>query len=386
MTDKLLTEAHGTLTETEVIPYLRERGLVDGASVVDGDIRVLDVSRRNRNFRVLRSAGPSFLLKQGVARDSFSAVAREARAYELFGPLPHSVGAGSSPAFRHAPTAYAYDDERDVLVLELVTGVENLRVRHRRARRPPRDAARAVGRALAALHQLVPATVDLATAQRLLGAGEPGVLSVQRPGLSMLRDFSSACVDLVRMVQAAPDVPELLAGLRQDWRTDTLIHHDVRWDNFLLPLPRARNGARGRREVMLVDWETAALGDPCWDVGAVFGEYLGDWLSSVPGVAGEPPERFLHLARCPLESVQPAVRSFWSAYVGQAGLAAGQASEHLLRSVRYSGLKLVQSGLEQVQRSARWTVCTVSFLQVGVNILTRPEEAGAVLLGLGGVA
>jgi hypothetical protein len=226
--------------------------------------------------------------------------------------------------------------------------------------------------------------VDLERAQRLLGGGEPGVLSVQRPGLRLLRDFSSACVDLVRMVQAQADVDGLLDDVRQDWRTDSLIHHDIRWDNILLPQPAGPGD--GRRDVVLVDWETAALGDAGWDVGAVFGEYLGDWLVSVPGVAGAPPERFLHLASRPLESVQPAIRAFWFAYRKEAGLTRDQADDRLVRSTRYSGLKLIQSGLEQVQRSARWTVSSVGFLQVGINILKDPQLSLAVLLGLGGDA
>jgi aminoglycoside phosphotransferase (APT) family kinase protein len=182
------------------------------------------------------------------------------------------------------------------------------------------------------------------------------------------------------MVQGAPEVTEQLTSLRRDWRTDALIHHDLRFDNVLLLATTL--GRAGRRRVVFVDWETAALGDAGWDVGTVFGEYLGEWLGSIPGAGGEPPERFLHLADQPLASVQPAIGAFWAAYRDGRGLDPGQAQEQLLRCTRYAGLKLIQSALEQVQRSARWTVSSVCFLQTGANILARPDEAAAVLLNL----
>jgi thiamine kinase-like enzyme len=378
---KLLPQTGSTLTESDVIPYLLARELISASSVVSGELRVVDASRRNRNFRVVRSDGPSYLLKQGVMRDGYSAIAREARAYQLIAALRNSCDV-NAPTFRHAPRAYGYDEERDVLIVEFLTGAETLRSRHRRARRPPRATAQAVGKALARLHELVPTAVNLVTAEQLLGPCEPDVLSVQRPGVVMLRDFSNASIELVRMIQAVPEVGALLDDVRRGWRSDALIHHDLRWDNILLPYGMRANGG----DIKFVDWETAALGDSGWDVGSVFGEYLGHWLSSIPGAGQEPPERYLCLARRPLDSVQPAIRSFWLSYVRESALTENEAKTFLFRATRYSGLKLIQSALEQVSHSPWWTISSIGFLQVGINILTDPKQAIVTLLGLGEMA
>ncbi|HEU4807965.1 MAG TPA: hypothetical protein VFT01_06845, partial [Homoserinimonas sp.] len=49
--------------EREVVDLLRCLGLVDTPSIVNGDLMVVDVSRRNRNFAALRSDGPQYLVK-----------------------------------------------------------------------------------------------------------------------------------------------------------------------------------------------------------------------------------------------------------------------------------------------------------------------------------
>jgi aminoglycoside phosphotransferase (APT) family kinase protein len=373
-------QAAEVLTEEEVIPYLAARNILPLSSVVDGEVRVIDSSRRNRNFRVLCSDRPSLLIKQGVTRDSFSPIAREAAAYRLLGALADGHNGGTA-VYPHTAPALDYDEDRDILILELLVPATTERTRRASLRPPSRQVARSLGTALARLHTLVPKTIRYADADRLLGVGEPGVLSVRRPGINIFRDFSSACVDLVRMVQASTEVAEQLDDLQRHWHTDALIHHDLRFDNVLVR-PSQQGLQRRWGEVTLVDWETAALGDASWDVGTVLGEYLGDWLGSIPGAAGQPPERFLHLAARPLSLVQPAIAAFWAAYAAGRGFDCRQAHEHLMRATRYAGLKLIQSALEQVQRAAYWSVGSVCFLQTGTNVLAKPEDAATILLGL----
>jgi len=131
-----------------------------------------------------------------------------------------------------------------------------------------------------------------------------------------------------------------------------------------------------------VDWESAGLGDPCWDVGSAFADYLSAWLSSVPVSADAPPDRYLELAQHPLETVQPALGVLWQAYVREMELGATGAGERLMRSTRYAGLKLIQSGFEQMQGVSQWTMIAICHLQLGLNMLQRPQEAAVTLLSI----
>ena len=206
----------------------------------------------------------------------------------------------------------------------------------------------------------------------------PWVLGLHRPSLPVFRDASNANLQLIRILQNTEGFPQMLDRLRQQWKVDGLIHNDIKWNNCL---------ARGRQlprkpEVRIVDWEFAGLGDRCWDVGAVLSNYLSFWLLSVPISGDEPPDRFLDLARYPLESMQPALRAYWHAYKKGLNLDTHEADNCLLRSVSYAGARLVQTGFEQMQFSARLTGNLVCLLQLSLNIMQRPHEAAVRLLGI----
>lgn len=358
------------LTTPDVIPYLRGRGVLDAGSVVDGGVRVFDASRRNRNFRVVRRDGGSLFLKQGTTREGMNTTSREAAVYAL---LEGGPSAGGRPRFPFAPRVIDYDPDETVLVLELVDGGTDLRDHHARRPVPSGRDATVLGEALAALHT----TMDRQEALDCVGAGEAGVLSAHRPGLALFRDFSGATINLVRMLQAEPEVTDLLDDLQCSWRHDALVHHDVRWDNVLV----SGQGGR-RRRLVLVDWETAAVGDPAWDLGAALGEYLSHWLMSIPSVGREAPHRALHLAGLPLTACWPAARALWHSYRRSRPEPEEGWPALLERSVRCTGLKLLQSGLEQSQGTAHETVTAVCHLQVAVNVMKRPADAARVLLGL----
>ena len=49
---------------TRAVSYLLEQGSLAADVVVDGEVTVIDVTRRNRNFKVICDRGPCFLLKQ----------------------------------------------------------------------------------------------------------------------------------------------------------------------------------------------------------------------------------------------------------------------------------------------------------------------------------
>jgi len=93
----------------------------------------------------------------------------------------------------------------------------------------------------------------------------------------------------------------------------------------------------------LVDWELACVGDPCWDIGSVFNDYLSFWLLSVPVTGQELSEESLALARYPLDKMQPAIGAFWAAYIRRMGLDAGTADEWLVRSVQFAAARLLQT-------------------------------------------
>src|ERR1035441_8435266 len=104
------------LTAASLSHYLLERGLVSSSSLVDGDFRVHDLSRRNRVLGVQRGPHPGYIVKQ--VKDwkphSIETLEREARFYSLMRTAPPLASLR-----RFLPRCYAYDAENQVLVLEM---------------------------------------------------------------------------------------------------------------------------------------------------------------------------------------------------------------------------------------------------------------------------
>jgi aminoglycoside phosphotransferase (APT) family kinase protein len=134
--------------------------------------------------------------------------------------------------------------------------------------------------------------------------------------------------------------------------------------------------------IKVVDWELAGLGDPAWDVGALFGEYLGFWLLSIPITGERPPEQFLDMAQFPLSRIQPALGAFWRSYKGQRGFSEEEGAQFLWRAVAYAACRLLQTAFESSQGASKLTGNALCFLQLSFNVLQRPFEVAAQLLGI----
>jgi hypothetical protein len=361
------------LNQSEVAQYLLQREFITTASFVDEDLRIVEASRRNRNFKVIRENGPSYLLKQGLDSNRRATVAHESIIYK------YMETADGSESFRpYLPGYHHYDEQDGVLILELLTGAQDIREYHTRRGAFSTTIAAALGRALSNLHRLDISFLATSRDSSLVGR-QPWALSLHRPGIGVFQDTSSANMQLIRIVQNTPGFSHALDELREAWRIDGLVHNDIKWDNCLV-LPRTNSNRKV--DLKLVDWEFARLGDSCWDAGSVFSNYLSFWLFSIPVSGEDPPDRFLDLARYPLERMQPAIRSYWQAYVRGMGYDLVQSEEHLLRAVKYAAARLIQTGYEHMQHSAHLTGNIICLLQLSLNIMQRPSEAIAHLLGI----
>ncbi|MGW3345929.1 phosphotransferase family protein [Nonomuraea rubra] len=352
----------------ELIAYLLDRRYVPPEAVVDGSLTLADVSRRNQNVLVSGEPSVELFVKQGG-----DSLAHEAAVYDLLGSLGRRRG-----GIRDAvPRCHAYDPDGGVLVLQSLPGALDLTSYHARARRFPASLGTRLGVALADLHDRAAEAVRSRPGR--FSGRIPWVLALDRPGTAFYREMSNAGVELVRILQSSVPMRAALAGLRDGWRADAFVHHDLKWDNCLAV---AAGRSRRRTRVVLVDWEFGDLGDACWDTGSVFGAYLGCWLTSIPLAGRELPDRYLELAEHPLVRMRTSMRAFWAAYTDTRGWDAAAADAALVRSVRYAGARLLQTAYERTQGAARVNATVVCLTQLAENVLVQPEQAIEHLLGL----
>lgn len=360
--DDAATSGGGLLTPASLVQYLGARGLLGDEAIVAGGLTVTDMSRRNHNFSVVCQNGPCFMVKQGVGADGASTIRREATAYRSLEGAPD----------RSLPRLHHYDSDRAILVLEFLRDAPTLRDTYARTGRFPTSHAATMGDILAGVHT-TDCALDVAVAHE-----RPWIASLHRTTLQILENLSTGNIELIKILQQYPELCRLVDEASDAWETSSLIHFDIKFDNWLLP---GRGGSRCRR-LTLVDWELAGYGDPCWDVGSVFATYLDFWLSSIPITGETPPSRLPELARYPLARMQPALRGFWTTYARAMRLSGLIERERLVRSTEYAALRLLQTAFEQGQFSVKLSGPTIYLVQLSRNMLMRPAEAAAVLLGL----
>lgn len=358
---------HTILQEASVVAYLLEQQAIFPQALVEGSLEVTNISRRNLNFKIINERGPSYLLKQGIGKSNWQTLKRELDVYQYF--KENDV----LQAF--VPNCYRYDNEQHIIILEFLKNARTIRQHHMMLGRFPIYLAHMLGSMIGTLHYL---TQDIKTNDSLkqsFAGTLPFIFSIHQPDFRQFHQFSNANVELIKIIQSTREYKICLQENADRWQQEALIHGDIRWDNCLVCA--GASGAKPR--LKLIDWEYASLGDTCWDLGTVFSEYLNTWLLSVPVFDDKPS---VELAQFPVEKMQPAFRAFWSAYKKHVRLQPLEEKNKLIKTIQYTGVKLLQSNYEKLQSLHQITNVAIYSLQLSLNMMRRPEEALDVLINV----
>jgi aminoglycoside phosphotransferase (APT) family kinase protein len=350
--------------DLDLVASLVAQDLISPSVIVGGTVVIEERHGRSGGNVVHRSdADPVFVKWQGEGPQAVT-IAHEARIL--------AVLAGDPTLARLAPGVHRFDPARGCLIVEFIRG-EGIRTAAGSLPGGSEELLIELGRALASVHRGCPAG-----ARSDVGDAEVAwVLSLHRPRLADLTRLSAGSLELLRALQRQPRTCDRIDALRRGWRSEALVHGDVRWEN-LIACDVAGGGAS---RVRLVDWESAGLGDPAWDLGCTFAQLLSDWLVSMPAPGGTSSTELPAPAGQALESVKTEVRAVRAGYVERAGRSA-LGGELLRRSVGCAGLRLMQFGVELAQPLRVPDRRCVAHMQLGANVLGDPERAAAVLLGL----
>jgi len=364
------------LTTASLAYYLLERGLITFESVVDGDLMVTQASHRNRNFKVLRKRGPSFFVKQIRKWDprSIAGWQREATFYTLSSKDPDFA-----PLANILPKYYAHDSVNHILIVALLTEGESLSEYNERVGPYSEDVARQLGTILSTYHgrpglKLRHDEQNSSNEQSL-----PWILSVHETSPDWFDSLSGANSELLKIVQEDLHFSQELEAVRGQWRSTSLIHGDIKWDNFVIT---PGNGPNAHPSLRLVDWELANSGDPCWDAGGVLQAYLSTWIFSMKPAKSTGPEQLVETAQRRLEDIQPAIRAFWDTYANSLQITDETATGLLQRSVKYGAARMIQTAYEHLYYSPHVSSTGTLLLQTSFNILKRPNDAIRYLLGM----
>ncbi|HET6232252.1 MAG TPA: phosphotransferase [Longimicrobiaceae bacterium] len=362
------------LSKHNLVHFLMEHGLVTPAAVVDGGYAVHDLTRRNRNFRVTLGDGTGLFVKQAQDWTPYSAetIRREAACYRLARTEPAYAALGGL-----LPRDRLWDETAQVLVLELLPGRENLSEYHHRHGRFPLEMATRLGTMLGTYHREA-GRGAAAGIDSIFPRQPPWILSVHFHNPSLFGPVSAGIRQMLGILESHPDFGRALDAIRTGWRHEALVHGDMKWENCIVLPPSTDDGLPDLR---IVDWELADVGDPCWDVGSLFQAYLCAWILSMP-MDGAAAETLIARAHLPVERMQPAMRTFWQAYVRTRGAGRTEAEELMARSIRYAAARMIQTAWEWTSGHERMSPQMAAVLQVSLNVLARPDDAVVHLLGI----
>ena len=366
----LILKKGNLLNARTIVPFLVDRVLLDARAIVEGDVEVVNMSRRNLNFHVKTTVGPNYLVKQGVDFERIESIEREAAFLQnAADPL------GDDLVRSQLPTVRLWDADHNVLVFLLASETHSFAEHHLRTGQISSGLASQAGTALGQLHRR--GSKDLRLPVNLyLSCDPPPVLSLHRPDVRVFEHLSGSGLEVIKILQQAPVLCAGFDELLREWKSSSIIHCDMKWDNVVL-VPKA-DGKRGF-QVQLVDWEMVQFGDPLWDAASFLAQYLDVWIGSIPIAASAPQA---NAARIPLERLQPATRLFWKAYYPNAKRGVESDAEVIERVVNYAAARLVQFAIEADQQSAVLSATGVLRLQVAHNMMQRPLAAARSLLGL----
>lgn len=365
----------------DAIPFLIERGLIDHAWILDGSLIVRRMERRNRNLKVVGRGGFGFLIKQpGYSMtDSRDTLCCEAEFHRLCLEEPAMAAVA-----RAIPRLVAAEDRESILVFEAIPDAITLRQYFELggSRRRAGEAAAALGRILGDFHRALP--TDGRGDDPHLGwlyRGLPWVLSLHRPRPSLLATLGPAARELLGVLQRDESLWGHLDDLRRHWRSDAVIHGDIRFDNVLVrPFLGDLDAAPVRP--WIVDWEMVAVGDPAWDLAGALQDLLVLWVSSMPMSEGADAEQMTAEARLPLDVLRDTAIALWDGYRRGAGLDTTRAEDLLCRAVLYSAARMVQSAFEYAGGAERLVGPAVLLLQIAANLLDDPHLGRVQLYGI----
>ena len=367
--------------------WLSSQGILNAADIARGDFSITSVERRNRGFRVVTSNGGVFVkqarrtlpaLIDSVQREvnwyrSVSGISqnRPSQPKQSDSARSDSARSADNEQFGHLqlllPRFLTADTQRLALALELVMNAVDLKEFHRQIPGSyPLPVARAMGTALATLHR---------TSQKLAPApsvtSSPEILSITQYRLSDLVPETPVTKRLASTIVAQSDIPQRLKRLAREWQSLCVIHGDLRWENVLIS-----NGTTSDPSLHLIDWEHTQAGDPLWDLAGAIECYLRVAMLAFEMNSLTSSQNVATLLPSP---VKAAIARFWTVYWLESHLPVELQRHALIRTVEYTGCRLIQSAFENGGVSTSSAEWCLALLHAGLTALRTPEALADIL-------
>ena len=363
------------LTASNLYFYLRDTGLASPSDIVDGDYGLSEIGRRNRNFRIVGTGERSIFVKQvpAVIPETVLSFMREAACAQLAAEAaPAGVLHNVSAALRR------YDHKTHVLVYDALEANESLsEFALRRGGAALREIAERLGLMLASIHTETMKPGALGPISSVMTGEVPWVFIITKDAETVMPNMSGGCRQVVDLLRQMTDLSGQLTELGQQWRRLCLMHGDMKSENVVIV-----RRPDGSREIKLVDWELANIGEPLWDAAGVLCLFVLQWLFTIPVDGTTPPAGTPPGDTEALANTKKNAEAFWGTYLGKMRGVLPKDDDATLRVGRLTGARLVLLAFEMLPNVATISPHAMVALQLARYLAVDPANALRDLLGI----
>ena len=333
------------LTLERIHLYLLDKGFIEPASLADGDYVATQMQTRNVIFRITRQAAKSLFVKQLNSFDPNNTYVLQKDATCLWLIKNH-------PAFEqlsgYVPDYFGFDPEKQVLVTEYLPDSSNLEDYARLNQGSlPLHVREELASVLASYHFPLGSEVLNSRSVQFFPRQVPWVMNLTgaetgAQNAALLSQMPTPN-PVLSAVLGSPDFHAVLASIKSEWVATSLIHGDLKWMNLLV------QRADGQEKVKVIDWEIADIGDPLWDVAGVLQGFITNIIRYHPHIASPSFSLVPGIGLTHLQDAWPLMGHFWRLYRAQTTPDADPTTTAtaLAKTLRFTGVRLVQSAIEQ---------------------------------------
>lgn len=373
-----LDKNNGIIDIDNVTDYLLNRKILSTSSIVNGDLKIIDSSRKNRNLKVLRTNDTSFLIKQSYKTDFDSSITlkREALLYAMV----QNYGMFSS-LLEIVPHIHDFDENKNLVLVEFIDGYSWAEYIYlTKGKDFGKKTIFSLGQIIGNYHTIFKNKIN---EDRLNFLPRSFEVSFLHPGPEIFINLSQANMELLRIMQQDLESFGLMEEIFQIWGPQTLIHGDIKFDNIILSLEN-KEDLESNKKIVIVDWESVSIGNPAWDIGSVFQEYIKLWISIIPITGLDSSEQLLISSSESFKEIQSSMRIFWEGYISVAGVnkSSSEINNLLIRSTEFCAIRLIQSVYEMNLSKDKLDNHSKYMIQISLNILRKVEDAVLQLLGI----
>ena len=361
------------LTESNIAFYLMDKGLITNKSIVEGKFTAHVADSRNNNFVINRDFPDQsqYFIKQVKALDKekTDTLRIEATCYWL---ANNDADYQALKVF--LPKYYDFDYLNHILIIENLSDCISLHEYFLQKQDISLAIAQQQAEVLASYHGALSDKIQQSQSMKLFAKGKPWVFRIASQDYTQwMTTTPKAEQQTMQLILGNKEFLGLIQSLENTWQTKSLVHNDIKFTNFLI---NKSVFEEQKAQIRLIDWELADIGDPCWDIAAMFCSYLMLWVQN-----SDTQYHYLPMSFSP-ETLKPAFQEFWKTYTQKMNLTVPQTQEILLKSMKFCGLKLIHTCFETTPYTQTLQPQSAKLLQLSLNILKAPEQSINSLLGL----